>query len=215
MTNSSSWRAAFPLAFFRFLAILGAALWIGGLIFFGAVAAPVLVKTDRALLFLLVAPLLARFAFVTYVCSAFMLLGWTGERIVQLKRERRGDEIARGLGLWRAQGIFSALMLVIALYLGTIVMPRLLQLQPQMQAENTAFAQRAPQNNAVQNAASTRDIPEAQKTPQRRNFDALHALYSNLARVTVWLGLGVLFALCLRLSLGETLIGIERKRIAN
>lgn len=208
-------RAAFPLALFRFLTVLGAAIWIGGLVFFGAVAAPVLVKTDRALLFLLVAPLLARFAVVTYVCGALMLLGWLGERFVQMAREKRGESIARGLSLWRAQGLFSALMLLIALYLGLAVMPRLLQLQPQMQAENARSSLRAPQNNSAANAASTRDIPEAQKTPQRREFDALHERYSSLARVTVWLGFGVLFTLCLRLSLGETLVGLERKRIAN
>lgn len=213
--NSSATRAAFSLAFFRFLTVLGAATWIGGLVFFGAVAAPVLVKTDRALLFLLVAPLLARFAIVTYVCGALMLLGWIGERVVQMRREKRGDEIARGLSLWRAQGFFSVLMLVIALYLGTLVMPRLLQLQPQMQAENARFALRALQNNSAADAASTRDIPESEKTPQRREFDTLHERYSSLARVTVWLGFGVLFCLCLRLSLGETLVRMEQKRIAN
>lgn len=213
--NNSSWRAAFPPALFRFVTVLGAALWVGGLVFFGAVAAPVLLKTDRALLFLLVAPLLARFAIVTYVCGALMLLGWIGERTMQMKREKRGDEIARGLSLWRAQGFFSILMLLIALYLGTLVMPRLLQLQPQMQAENARFALRAPQNNSAGNDASTRDIPESKKSPQRREFDALHERYSSLARVTVWLGFGVLFLLCLRLSLGETLVGLERRRIAN
>jgi len=208
---NASWRAAFWPAVFRFLTILGAALWIGGLVFFGAVAAPVLVKTDRALLFLLVAPLLARFAIVTYVCGALMLFGWLGERMTQMARERRGEEIARGLSLWRAQGVFSVLMLLIALYLGMLVMPRLLQLQPQMQAENARVALNAPRNSS----ASTREIPDAQKSPQRREFDALHERYSGLARVTVWLGFCVLFTLCLRLSLGETLVGIERRKIAN
>ncbi len=210
MTTSSSWRAAFLPALFRFLTVLGAALWIGGLVFFGAVAAPVLVKTDRALLFLLVAPLLARFAFVTYVCGALMLLGWLGERAVQVTREKRGGEIARGLSLWRVQGFCSSAMLVVALYLGMAVMPRLLQLQPQMQAENARIQRAAPTVGAP-----SQDIPESQKTPQRREFDSLHERYSSLARVTVWLGFGVLFTLCLRLSLGETLVGVERRRIAN
>ena len=160
----------FFLTIARILVILALALWIGGLTFFGALAAPAMFKIARAaghgeLAPQMVALMLARFGFVTYACSAFLLLGWLAEKFSGALRDRK-DQI-----WWTVQGAASLAMLGIALYLNQTLMPQIQSLQAKLND---------PASKAI--------------------FDAAHERYSSVAAIALYLGLLVLIALIWRIS---------------
>jgi|GEM_PF-5795910 len=106
----------------RFLVLVGLAFWIGGLVFLGAVAAPLTFKIARAHHSGILAPqmvgaMVTRFNIVTYVCGALLLMGWLGENLSQ------GVSAGLRRKLWGVQGLCSGLMLLIALYAGLVMMP--------------------------------------------------------------------------------------------
>lgn len=155
------------LGFTRFLTLLALVVWVGGLAFLGPIAAPAIFKVSRPLGPIMVGAMLQRFTPVTYICGLLLLLGWLAE--VKLPRPGRAGV------LWWFQGACSVLMLVIALYLGQTLMPRINALQPQV------VAQAAPPPAGV-----------------KAEFDAAHKGYTSMTRVVVYLGLGALLALSLR-----------------
>ncbi len=169
----------------RLFTVLGAGMWIGGLAFFGAVAAPIISRVDRSLLFVLVAPMLSRFAMVTYVCGGLMLLGWLMERYVANGVSRRN------LPAWWAQGTFTVAMLSIALYLGQVLMPQIKELQSDLRKPSTIIG-------LLEDRLLKKGGDGAVES--RTEFDIAHDRYSQMSQVTVWLGLGTLFLFCWRVS---------------
>ncbi len=161
----------------RVFVLLALALWIGGLGFFGALAAPAMFKIARAagqgeLAPQMVALMLSRFGYVTYACSVLLLLGWLVEQINGAVSDRV-DRI-----WWWIQGASSLAMLGIALYLNQVLMPQIQGLQTKLGD---------PASKAV--------------------FDAAHARYSSVAAVGLYLGLLVLIALVWRISRLQVLAG--------
>jgi len=155
----------------RFLTLLALVVWVGGLAFLGMAAAPAIFKVNRPLGPVMVGAMLQRFTPVMYVCGVLLLLGWLAEA----KFARQG----RTGVLWWVQGICSMLMLLIAIYLGQSLMPRIVALQPQAVASS--------------NHAGEWPTPQA-----KAEFDEAHKGYTNMTKVVVYLGLGALLALSLR-----------------
>jgi hypothetical protein len=186
----------------RLFTVLGAGMWIGGLVFFGAVAAPIISRTDRSLLFVLVAPMLSRFSFVTYVCGGLMLLGWLMERYVANGVSRRS------LPAWWAQGAFTVVMLSIALYLGQVLMPQIKELQRDLRKPSTIIG--LLEDRLLKNRAGAAG-------ESKTEFDLAHNRYSQMSQVTVWLGLGTLFLFCWRVSRRDEIapseLALESQRI--
>jgi hypothetical protein len=179
------------LSLSRFLTVLGAGAWIGGLAFFGAVAAPIISRTDRSLLFVLVAPMLGRFATVTYVCGALMLLGWLGERYLANGVTRRNAP------WWWLQGVGTVAMLAIALYLGQVLMPQIKELQRDLKKPASIIGML--EDRLLKNRGDRDGSSE-----NKNAFDAAHERYTQLAQATLFLGLGTLFVFCWRIC-GRTL----------
>ena len=155
--------------------MLALSLWIGGLTFFGALAAPAMFKIARAaghgeLAPQMVALMLARFGYVTYACSAFLLLGWLAEKFGGALRDRK-DYL-----WWMIQGAASLAMLAIAGFLNQILMPQIQNLQSKLAD---------PASKII--------------------FDAAHAQYSSVAAIGLYLGLLVLIALIWRISRPQVL----------
>ena len=172
------------LAGARFLTLLGLAVWLGGLAFMGAVAAPAIFGVSRALGPQAVGAMLARFTPMMYGCGALMLLGWALERL------RRGEIHSGNERLWWAQGIGTLAMLIITLYLGRAVTPEINATQP-LRSPVAARTQGAPPR-------TTATAPQAKALKAR--FDVAHKRYTQLTKVTVLLGMATLLLLCLRLS---------------
>ncbi len=157
----------------RFLTALALGLWIGGLFFFGAMAAGPMFRVAREahhgeLAPQMVAVMLGRFGFVLLACGLMLLLGWASENWLAPPRslwEKR---------LWTIQGAASATMLGIALYLGLVLMPRIRAMQ---------FGVLHGPNSAL-----------------KTQFDAAHSAYSSLAGVSIYLGFAVLLSMMWRIS---------------
>jgi len=166
------------LGLVRFLTLLSFALWLGGLAFFGPIAAPFVFRVSRAYGIERAAPemvglMLSRFGFIMLACGVLLLAGWTMERALKAVRG------VWSLRLWWFQGVCSLVMLALAIYLTQVLMPQILALQPRVLSGNVA--------------------PDVQAA-----FDARHNLYSSLASVIVWTGLAALFAFSLRTALDTT-----------
>lgn len=164
---------------FRFLSALGIALWLGGMMFFGAVAAPALFRVARAEGVPEIAPqmvgaLLSRFTFVTYACAALMLVGWSLDGILSRQRDK----------WWKLQGTLSVVSLALALYLGQIILPRTLE----QQAQILPIFGRAERGQTLS--------PAEQKL--RARFDAGHRTYQRLGSLNVWILLATLALLIAR-----------------
>lgn len=164
----------------RFLGLLGLGLWLGGLAFFGAMAAPAMFKISRAagvgeLAPQMVGVMLARFNSVMYACGVFLLLAWLVEPLCGAVRAGASRT------LWWIQGLCSIAMLAIAIYLGTVLMPQLTRLQRDVRPSTTTATRQA-------NAAKAR-------------FDALHTGYSGWAAVTLYLGLAALLTTTWRFTI--------------
>jgi hypothetical protein len=183
VNQTSFFQSRWMLAGARFLTLLGLAVWLGGLAFVG-VAAPAVFELNRALGPQAVGAMLARFTPMMYGCGALMLLGWALERL------RRGEIHSANERLWWAQGIGTAAMLIITLYLGRAVMPEINATQPPRSSVAARTQAAPPRTNAPTPTAKT----------LKARFDAAHERYTQLTKVTVLLGMATLLLLCLRLS---------------
>lgn len=188
----------------RFLCFFSLAIWLGGIVFFGAIAIPAAKSFDRALVPLMVGAMLARFTPVLYICGALLLVGWGLERVA------RGMMDHRNRKLWMAQGMCSTLMLAIALYLGLVLMPSLQAAQRAAGggdvARQTMAQASTAQSTTTQSAGlETRKsivipLPAPVAGAEKSRFDAQHKRYTQLTMLSVWLALATLVLLCVRLS---------------
>jgi uncharacterized membrane protein len=173
----------FALVLARFLTLLSLCFWLGGLFFFGALAAPAMFKISRAngvgeLAPQMVGLMLGRFSYVTYACGALLVLGWLLEFALGRARESWSRT------LWWVQGVCSVAMLAIALYLGTTLMPQIQKMQPQVLSGVAG--------------SSLRSVSPAVSPGTKARFDALHQNYSGWAMVTVYLGFATLLCVSWR-----------------
>jgi len=157
----------------RGLALLGIALWGGGMTFFGAVAAPLMFRAAHKSSAPELAPILAgqmldRFTWVTYACALALLLGWWLDGF--FARDHRL--------LWWLQGALSALCLGFALYLGAVLLPQTVAQQDQIVP---LFAKDA-----------RGEILTPAEHALRARFDVGHKSYEKLGALNVYLLLGLL-----------------------
>lgn len=172
----------------RFCCAFGLGVWIGGIAMAGLSAAT-LFPIAKQYGVEAVAPqvfgvILQRFQFVAGVCALLALLGWALERPVAAAARR----------LWVAQGALTTLMLLITLYMGAVMFPRMNTLQreflPQFQVATSAKPR-------------TLTIPRAQPGDTvRAEFDGLHHLSTSLVQGVMILGLLALGAFAARTAVG-------------
>ena len=165
----------------RFVTLLALSIWLGGILFLGAVAAPAAFKINRALGPQLVGAMLLRFNPITVVCGVLMLLGWFFEgRPESAQSSAKRGRLSRRL--WKVQGACSGAMLALTLFLSLVMMPRIVQLQPAVVP-------------AVASSTSRTLTPVA---PAKAEFDRLHSRYTQLTLLCWWLGIGTLGCLSWR-----------------
>ena len=167
----------------RFLTLAALALWLGGIIFLGAIAAPAIFQVARGhgvaeLGPRMVGAMVARFNGLTYGLGLLLLAGWGIEHWLRAVRHGYPRK------LWWLQGACSAAMLGIALYLGFVLMPRLNRLQEQLPVPQIRAA-RAPASRPVSSATKS-------------EFNRAHRSYTDLTMLVFWLGMGTLLSLALR-----------------
>lgn len=176
----------------RCLVLVGLAFWLGGLVFLGAVAAPLIFQFCRAHHVAILAPqmvgaMVTRFNLVTYVCGVLLVLGWLGEA--------GGRAVGASRKLWWTQGVCSTLMLLIALSSGLVLMPRLHVLQAQLLPQLARTGLTTP-------ASPTLGL-NPREAALKATFDAAHQHYQQIAMVAWWLGVVTLLALAVRTTLAE------------
>ena len=157
----------------RGLVLLGIGIWVGGMTFFGAVTAPFMFRAARAsaapeLAPILVGQMLGRFTFITYICGALMLAGWLLDGALTLDRR----------ALWWAQGALTSVCLVLAIYLGAVILPRTLA---QQDAIVPLF---------VKDARKQLLTPAEQA--RRAAFDLEHQDYEKIGAINVYLLIALL-----------------------
>lgn len=153
----------------RYAALLAAALWVGGLIALGAIAAPSIFDTvaargvgdGRVLAGAIFGETLRRFHVLSYACGAVI----TGSLLLRAALGPRPSNSGLRLGL-------SALMLASALYSGLVL---------------TARIERA------REAAGGAPSALAEGDPRRAAFGTLHAMSTVLQIVPVLCGLTLMF----------------------
>lgn len=169
----------FLLGFTRTLVALAFGLWIGGLVFFGAITAAIMFPMTRkagqpALAPLMVGPMLSRFALVCAVCSLVLVVGWALDGLLS----------KRGKG-WGAQG---------ALTLGAVGLGTFLNfgMLPQIERDQSAVLPLYARSVAGQSALSP------QESQLKARFDAGHKGFNRLAGINIYLLIGALACLMAR-----------------
>ena len=165
--------AIFLAGLARGLTLLAVGIWIGGLLFFGAVTAPLMFRAARdsaapQLAPILVGQMLGRFTFITYICGALMLLGWLLDGTITLDRR----------WLWWAQGALTVVCVALSIYLGAGILPR------------TVAQQSAIVPLFVKDARHQTLTPAEQA--QRKAFDVGHEDYQKFASINVYLLIALL-----------------------
>ncbi len=188
--------------FARWLTMLSLGLWLGGIIFLGAVSAPGIFKFCRAHGVEALAPqiigvLVARFAPVSLVFGGLALLGYLIEVILR-PPSRQNQNQAPHRVLWLGQGAGITMMLVVALYLNFVALPQLLSDQEAVIRESAATG----------TTLSVRGTEN--KSATRLRFDALHQRYSRLTMGIFWLGALSFAAFSWRVSLPEESVRIVK-----
>ena len=119
--------------FLRFLMMLALAIWLGGIIFFSAGAAPAVLHTisDRALGGAIISESLTRLHWMGVVCGAIFLAA-----SLAYSRIARGD-----YQIFSASKILMALMVALTLISQLAIMPRLAALRVAYSAAYADFAQ--------------------------------------------------------------------------
>ena len=157
----------------RALALLSIGIWVGGMAFFGAVTAPLMFRAASAsaapeLAPILVGQMLGRFTGITYICGALMLAGWLIDGA--LSRDRRP--------LWWAQGALTAVCIGLAIYLGSVILPRTVAQQDEIVPLFVKAARKQPLT------------PDEQA--RRAAFDVGHRNYQKIGSINVYLLLALL-----------------------
>ncbi|MBW3635112.1 MAG: DUF4149 domain-containing protein [Armatimonadetes bacterium] len=164
----------FALAAARFVTFLALSLWIGGMAFFGLMAAPVLFRIARlngvgAIAPQMVGAMLSRFGVLTTICAFVLLLCWLIDGALSNATKSR---------LWRAQGIISLLCLGFSLFLNNVLLPQ----TQREQVEILPLIARAERGEVLSPA----------EQEKRAAFDAGHKSYQRLASLNLWLLLALL-----------------------
>lgn len=173
------------LALARFVAALCLALWIGGMAFFGVMAAPVLFHPERSditrapdtaiMAPQMVSAMLTRFGTLTILC-AILLLGCTlidGALTQSLKTK-----------IWRAQAVLCLVCLGFSLFLNRVLLP-----QTRLdQAQILPLIARA----------SRGEVLSPTETKRRAAFDTGHRAYQRLASLNLYILLAILLILVAR-----------------
>jgi hypothetical protein len=152
----------------RYAAVLALALWTGGLVVVGAVAAPSVFDIlgahgaeGRVLAGAVVAALLERFTMIAYGCAAVMLLSLVTRGVLGPRPRRFAYRIAGLL-----------LMIAATVYAGAVVAPRIA---------------------AMQRSIATAPSALAENDPRRIEFGRLHGTSVSLQLVPLLGGLALLF----------------------
>ena len=157
----------------RGLALLAIGIWVGGMLFFGAVTAPLMFSAARAsaapeLAPILVGQMLGRFTFITYICGVLMLLGWLFDGLITCDRRL----------IWWAQGVITTVCVALAIYLGAVILPRTVAQQDAIVPLFVKDARKQPLTPAEQ--------------ALRKTFDVGHEDYQKLGSINVYLLIGLL-----------------------
>ena len=184
----------------RSVTMLGLGLWLGGILFLGAVSAPAIFRFCRAhdvesLAPQLVGALVARFGPLTVALGVVLCLAWLFDGWLSRFRRTAQERVAQERLLWRAQGVCLSAMLTLTLYLNFVALPELQREQGAVIRESIA--------TGTPLGASAGASASGAKSAARLHFDALHQRYSQLTMAVFWLGVAALFALSWRLSSAE------------
>lgn len=176
------------LIFARVLVFLGLTIWLGGMAFFGAIVAPVVFKVGRQMAIYDIAPrmvglMLARFSILTFVCAAFLLMGWA----LDGKISRPANKARKW---WIVQGALSGICAILAVYLGGVLLPK------------TAASQDEILPLVVRAESGQQLSPE--EIAQRAEFDARHKQYQQLAMLNFWLLFAVLVVAVARTTVSHS-----------
>lgn len=169
----------FLLGLSRTLVALAFGLWIGGLVFFGAITAAIMFPMTRAqgvpaLAPMMVGPMLSRFALVCVVCSVLLLGGWLLD----------GALSERGKG-WLAQGALTLLAVGLGSYLNFVLLPGI---ERDQSTVLPLYARSVQSANAL----------SPQEAATKARFDAGHKRFNQLAGLNIYLLIGALAALMVR-----------------
>lgn len=152
----------------RYLAVVALAVWIGGLIALGGIAAPSTFETlsgmgpdGRRLAGAVFGDILRRFHLVSYVCGGVIVASLL-TRAVLGPRPRR----------FAIRTLLAAIMLAASAGVGLVVAPRIARAQEAI-------------------GASPSSLPR--DDPQRVSFGRLHGLSTTLELVPIFAGLALLF----------------------
>ncbi len=175
----------FLLTLIRFVCALSIALWVGGLAFFGIMAAPVLFHPERSgiprapdtaiLAPQMVSAMLTRFGTLTTLCAVALLVGVLLDGALSRTFSTR---------IWRFQTVLCALCLTIGIFLNSVLLPQ----TRRDQAEILPLIARAERGEKL----------SAAQTQRRAAFDAGHTGYQRLASLNLYLLLAILFILLAR-----------------
>lgn len=179
---TAPWRRGAIIAA-RALSALALSLWIGGMAFFGIMAAPVLFHPQRhgvavtpavsgaipTLAPQMVGAMLTRFGVLTTICGLVLLGCWALDGAFSRATRQRA---------WRAQGVLLWLSVALAFYLNGVLLP-------QTKAQQGAILP------LIARAQRGQTLSSAEQR-QRAAFDAGHQSYQKLASLNLYALLGVL-----------------------
>ncbi|BCM90762.1 hypothetical protein IAD21_02622 [Abditibacteriota bacterium] len=179
----------FLLGLTRTLVALGLGLWIGGLVFFGAITAAIMFRMTREagvadMAPRMVGPMLSRFAIVCTVCSFILVGGWLLDGILTLT--------TRALW-WRLQGGLTVIAVSLGAYLNFGLLPTVERDQPAV-LPLYVRSQSVPSSSPPSTPAPL--SPEEAELKAR--FDAGHAQFKRLSFIDIWLLVGALACLMAR-----------------
>jgi hypothetical protein len=166
----------FLLGLARTLVALGLGVWIGGLAFFGAITAAIMFPMTKkagvpALAPQMVGPMLSRFAIVCVVCSVLIIAGWLID----------GALSKRGLW-WRIQGALTLVAVALGTYLNFGLLPAV---ERDIDAVLPLY---------MRSLSPSPHFTPAE-TELKTRFDTGHQKFGDLARINIWLLVGVLSCL--------------------
>lgn len=166
----------------RFLAALALSLWIGGMGFFGIMAAPVLFHPERSgiarnadtaiMAPQMVSAMLTRFGTLTNICIPILVLCWIVDGLLSKSQRKRA---------WQVQGLLTGVCLILSQYLNGVLLP-------QTRAEQGKIL---PLIARVDRGETLSSAEQA----QRATFDEGHKSYQRLASLNLYLLMAILLTL--------------------
>jgi uncharacterized membrane protein len=170
----------------RFLFLFAFALWFGGYVFFGAIAAPAMFKTGRANELYTIAPLmvgniLSRFAVFSTICGVTMLIGWLLEGAYRKMSSSR-----------KWQGGLTGLALLFTLISNFVLLPNTLRDQIAMLP--------------ITEKSERKQTLTIEETQFKADFDKKHKTSERLGGLTI---------LCMLLALAAFVANVNRESFSS